>query len=341
MAFNTKKHVLDQINKLKSKKIISEASVSICCPFHQEKTPSCKINLKENLFKSGRKIPVGMFKCFGCGEKGGWNTLAKKAGLKTIGNDSSSDVERYYPRFLSDEDSNSQPTFNSTKDLAEYFQVQTLLPLQRGTTWRSLPAELVSQTGALQGISLYNKRRYLVLPCYVNGELVGGFKAVFHKESKDDLSFLNTKGQWIKNLGLFPFDLVRKLFPSSKTVVLVEGQRDALNLINNGIPALCICGTNNFTAEKLDFLLAAGYENIVLMMDGDKAGKQAEAYIKELILESRSCKLHVVKLRVILKKINVEREERGEEPLLKIDPMELPVKYINSLKSLIQRLEHG
>jgi hypothetical protein len=55
---------------------VKDKSVFICCPFHGEKTPSCAVTVF-----SDRYLP-GSFHCFGCGEKGSWNKLAEKLGLK-------------------------------------------------------------------------------------------------------------------------------------------------------------------------------------------------------------------------------------------------------------------
>ena len=66
MSFN--KHDLDTIKTKtsivreleKKHKIISKGRDNwCCCPFHEEKTPSCKIN-----------DDIGSFYCFGCGAKG-------------------------------------------------------------------------------------------------------------------------------------------------------------------------------------------------------------------------------------------------------------------------------
>ena len=74
--------------KLKKNKIIKKGNdYWCCCPFHEEKTPSCKIN-----------DDLGSYYCFGCGAKGDIFTiytdlynynfpdavkeLAQKAGVK-------------------------------------------------------------------------------------------------------------------------------------------------------------------------------------------------------------------------------------------------------------------
>ena len=74
---------------------------------------------------------------------------------------------------------------------------------------------------------------------------------------------------------LFPLDYVVETF-KSKSVVLVEGQVDALWLIYNKIPALAILGTNNWSKQKEIILTSHGFRTIVLAMDGDKAGVKTQ-----------------------------------------------------------------
>lgn len=51
----------------------------ICCPFHEDGTPSLGI-----VIDPGHKFPVGTWNCLGCPEKGKWNKLATKMGLPLI-----------------------------------------------------------------------------------------------------------------------------------------------------------------------------------------------------------------------------------------------------------------
>lgn len=77
----------------------------------------------------------------------------------------------------------------------------------------------------------------------------------------------------------YPWDFIRKHFHRPKTLVLVEGQVDALFLVYNGIPAVAIFGTNNWTPFKESMVVAAGFQRIVVAMDGDKPGRKARKKI--------------------------------------------------------------
>lgn len=81
------------------------------------------------------------------------------------------------------------------------------------------------------------------------------------------------------DLILWPFDQVMSMAPT--TVVLTEGQVDALWLIYQGIPAFAILGTRNFTAYKRSTLIGCGFDRIILAMDGDESGRKAQQDIYE------------------------------------------------------------
>lgn len=88
---------------------------------------------------------------------------------------------------------------------------------------------------------------------------------------------------------LFPWDFIRREFHHPKKVVLVEGQVDALSLINHGIPALAILGTNNWSTYKESMVVSAGFDCIMLMMDGDKSGRKAQKALYEALKPKVPC----------------------------------------------------
>jgi DNA primase len=65
------------------------------------------------------------------------------------------------------------------------------------------------------------------------------------------------------------------------TIVLVEGPFDALRLCYEGISALSILGTSNWSKLKLATLEGMACKKIIICMDGDKAGRDAERQIFE------------------------------------------------------------
>lgn len=84
---------------------------------------------------------------------------------------------------------------------------------------------------------------------------------------------------------LFP----AKVPPGHKSLVLVEGIFDMLNLYDKGLQNVsCAFGTNtlqNDIRQKLQPFKAQGVTHIYLMFDGDEAGEKAAKHMKPLIEE--------------------------------------------------------
>jgi len=78
---------------------------------------------------------------------------------------------------------------------------------------------------------------------------------------------------------LFPFD--HPIVQTARTVVLVEGQYDAIRLLDHSIPAVSIMGTGTWNRIKLQRLAVRGVERLVVAMDGDGAGEAAADLIVE------------------------------------------------------------
>jgi len=238
----------------------------VLCPFHAERTPSARV------FVSDTTKNPGFLKCYGCGGKGHWDQIAPLLGLKPFKREKPAEE---FANF------NLLPTGEIVEDNDDFVnEPMELTDLPRNKKWRDIKTNLLIELGAK--VCRIKSKEYgllkprLWLPVYINGELRGYIKARFRKHP-DFPSYINAKGPWSKTHGLFPFDhsikLMRKL--GSKTIVLVEGQRDALRLISWGIPALCILGTQSWSDTKAKLLELAGVERLILLFDGDCAGKEA------------------------------------------------------------------
>jgi len=71
--------------------------------------------------------------------------------------------------------------------------------------------------------------------------------------------------------------------PFQKSMVMVEGMYDLVNLYDKGMQnAVCIFGTHNVSLTKLGILKMRGVERIDIFMDGDEAGQKAVEKIKRL-----------------------------------------------------------
>ena len=92
----------------------------------------------------------------------------------------------------------------------------------------------------------------------------------------------------------YPSGVQLPLFPSyleepSRSIVLVEGVFDMLNLYDKGIKnAVCCFGTNtlqNSAKQKLLPFKAQGVTNIYILFDGDEAGEKAAHQLKPTLEE--------------------------------------------------------
>jgi hypothetical protein len=107
-------------------------------------------------------------------------------------------------------------------------------------------------------------------------------KAKDRLDKVDGMKYRNNDNQKTHFI-LFPLDFVLARFPKSKSIVLVEGQVDALWLIYNRIPALAILGTNNWSETKEAILASAGFNHLILAMDGDDPGQKAQQRLYKVL----------------------------------------------------------
>jgi 5S rRNA maturation endonuclease (ribonuclease M5) len=161
-------------------------------------------------------------------------------------------------------------------------------PVPRNKLWRSISTNLLIELQGrvcvkwLDDYDRWASTKFLYFPVQINGETRGYFRARMRKsEDPKTPSYLLAKStpgsNWSKRWGLWPFDHSIKLMKKvgTTTMVLVEGQRDALRLITNGIPAVCIFGTQSWSRHKPQLMELAGVERVVSLFDGDDAGIKA------------------------------------------------------------------
>ena len=256
--------------------------VMIRCPYHPDNTPSAKINLMG-------KSP-GFFTCFACKDKKlSWNRVAPDLGLQPWG--------RMKPKVMYSTNLRLDETWKEGIQDSDFDRGKfRFKEIPKNKLWRTIPTNLLSELGGKlcykwsEYTNDYGTTPFLYFPVMVNEEQKGYFLARLKKE-KDKPSYLLAKKTrntgWSISYGLWPFDYSINLMRSmeSKTVVLVEGQRDALRLILSGIPAMCIFGTKSWSDSKARILDSSGVRRVVLFFDGDCAGKDATESISDLISE--------------------------------------------------------
>ena len=268
MEVDAQRIILDELNKNSYKYVprMKGNSVWVACPFLGETVPSLKINLETT-----SQFPVGSFFCFGCGKSGLWNKFAQKGGLRKL-----REVDTQQTHVVNRMKRMPEDTIESV--LAS-FGASIHFPYD-AEKWRGVKQSLLTDIGACKIFDKAMQDYAVVLPVYVLGKCVGGIKAALTKR-KNGVSYINSTGEWTKLRGLFPYDYAVKLAleTGATSIALVEGPRDALRLLQNGIPAMSILGIRNWSQAKIDLLLATGLD-ILVVMDGDKAGVSATNTIR-------------------------------------------------------------
>lgn len=236
----------------------------ICCPFHKkngqiERTPSLVVNLDTD-----SRFKAGSWRCFACGQSGSWNSLADVLNLEKVDEDLSIDVGSLS---LKDKDelfgvSDDKPHLNS-------------VPWDKNTDWRGIKGQLIYDIGGLLTVDQYLQDTQLFLPVYMNKKYKGGINCRIIRE-KWQKGYFNTEGEWA-GTSFFPYDYSCKLMSklNKRVLFLCEGPRDALTVLQNGIPALAILGTQNWTKRKKDILLSLDLDLLVLALDNDEPGIKA------------------------------------------------------------------
>jgi 5S rRNA maturation endonuclease (ribonuclease M5) len=260
--------IIDQLERVCSDTKIGRHDIAIPCPFknHSNPKPSCMVHL------SGHKTGVGVFHCWKCDSKGPWSKLAEALGLEYGYNYVPSNPfgakNRAIKQMLADADEQVKEQFRDFMPLGS-------VPWEHGD-FRGLSEEFLVKVGAKRYYDDKSECHRIVFPVKnKNGKIIG---SVARRTDKNKfMSWINAPGQWAQ-YALFPLHILEKPL---LCVVLVEGPFDALRLCNEGIPALAILGTSNWTKTKLSTLDGMGCKRVIICMDGDKAGRIAEQHIFE------------------------------------------------------------
>lgn len=329
MALDARQTIIEELHSLPIAKKQAGSSLMIQCPFHDDRGPSCGVNLAVD-----NGIPLGFFHCFGCPAKGPWNKLAKQLGLSQFkdwqlgftGNGSTREEKRRAP----------EATMKSTdqKDrLYKTIKTKEVIEWPESQEWRGYGGKLLRKLGAL----MFSEREEIMLffPIYVNKKFVGGVKAHMEKQEKR-LSYINTPGSWVLNNGLLGYDYVKSIISKRVTekkkgkrytsIVLVEGPRDVLRLLLNKIPALAILGIENFNVKKLIKILSINpnTRTIYVMPDNDKAGTEMYKKIKE-----------IAEPYVQVRRLKLPRDLDSKGKVIKMDPDNAPQEIIDNVRELI------
>jgi hypothetical protein len=260
--------IVDQLERVCADTKIGRHDIAITCPFkvHSNPKPSCMVHL------SGHKTGVGVFHCWKCDAKGGWGKLADALGLEHgegyVPKNPYGAKSRALKQMLADAEEQARSQFHEHMPIGSQ-------PWAQGE-FRGLPEEFLVKVGAKRYYDDKSECYRIVFPVKnKNGRVEGSVAR--RTDSEKFMPWLNAPGLWASKC-LFPLQAMERPL---QTVVLVEGPFDALRLCYLGIPALSILGASNWSRTKLSILQGMGCKKVIICMDGDPAGRGAEAQIFE------------------------------------------------------------
>ena len=293
------KDVRQFVNSLPSKANaqVHSAHAFIKCPKHkggQERTPSMKIS-----FIPGKRYQPGNGHCFGCGENMSMNDIAAAYGLSGYIATSSTPKEVFSPVTQDEADD----ILGKNGDRTYGYDLSRMTPWNATEDWRGIRGKVVRGIGGMLMYNYKRKKNQLYLPVYINGVHFAGIQANIVKKGK--ANYFNTKGGW-SSQALFPYDYVKDNL-DTRTVVLVEGPRDALNLVQYGIPALALIGAGNWCEAKELLLLSLDPEKVITALDPDEAGLLGT----QKIFKSLKTKLEVKMFKMQPEDEDHEKEDPG------------------------------
>lgn len=330
--------VYEELQKVEGPKSTTSSSIQIVCPFHEDTDPSLGV-----FMGIGMEIPLGFFNCLGCGAKGHWNVLAEKLGLQKISSASSKlktvkEVDSKLSRIRS-----RLEIVNSTTQLEVLIQSignPAHFPWSHDLEWRGFEGKLINALGGHYLAEPYRRKDELIcfFPVQIGKRFYGGFKAYLSKKAGKP-SYINTQGDWARTYGIFPYNYTYEMVKKYKLeyCVLVEGPRDAIRLIRDGVPALSTLGARQFTKDKLRLILKLGVKHLIAMPDSDKGGLEFKKMIKEAIDEYNQ--RMPIKIKFNTFKVPPLKGKRGKAA--KNDPCKMSYKTLDRFLDSIEDMGYG
>ena len=314
---------------------ISGNNAVILCPFHSERTPSCSVSL-------GGNVPPGVFHCWGCGAKGTWSVLARQLGLSGIGVPTNDDVHSINVHAIQSRLDGLLDEGNGNDYMEQDWSWDELMPVLKDQplhtpvlNWRnndgkhSIKMQFLVKFGCKRFLDPRSGEAFLVIPGNINGMTQFLVLARLNRRQNAKgwkrAKYLSSK----KGIGLIGLDEAIKLkrFKKDRILFLVEGPRDALSLLQTGIPACATVGTNTWDKRRQDAIASVDPERICLLFDNDDAGRDAS---QKIMTDSRyQLPLHNICLP--------SKETLG----FKMDPADLDKKAHRYLYRLAKHAKKG
>lgn len=258
----------------------SGSSVRCSCPFHVSDDHRFSQTLWIN-FGQAAELPYGFFKCFSCGKKGRWNTLARQAGLDCITADPDPEL-RHIVKKLPQVSEYVPPPPHLRTAIESDFVWQHNGGDFTGDFLSSIGASLMYRTWfADDGYKTADMRVWL--PVYdVFGALIGDIAAapsVPEKgtpEAEGFRKYINARGGWASKHFYGTYEVVQS---GVSWVTIVEGPADRLRLLSHGVQSVATLGTGQWNLNKARKLVGMGFKGFLVAMDPDEAGRKAAAQV--------------------------------------------------------------
>ena len=295
-------HVKQELSRLRGRYRLktSQKSWLIQCPFHPDSDPSLSVNV------GNRDAPPGVFLCFGCHAHGSWNLLAQRLGLEPF---SEEDVRNLRL---------ATKLANGVAEQWTYRPPRRLEDIPENFRYGKLKASVLKRYGARLWVDPVLEEKRVLFLVSVWGEVLGHVSLPLSKVNTKASKARYSPGNWVRR-ALWPFD---HLPNTTDVLVLVEGVRDALRLLQVGLPTLAVLGgVTVWSPYKRELVLAKNPKRLILVTDGDRSGYRLA---KRLLAEFR----HLVptvwfKLPIV------------EHPA-PLDPYNMPAEYLRKLKKLVE-----
>jgi len=292
------------------------------CPFHPDKTPSCGVYVSLD-----KPEFLGHFRCFGCLEKGNWNTFAEKTGLPQIQEWKNKTTHSADLADASTEEALLGSSSLTARGVLKQLGVPEAQPWPVSMEWRGFPGVIVRKAGGYIAFDNYNDSIQLIFVIKYAGQVRGGVKAIYERTKKGQTGYIAMRGSWVNKYGLLFINQAKTVIERNdyRFVVLVEGPRDALRLLMNGIPTIAVLGASTMTKSKALMLTSLDVDRVYVLPDNDKGGDTFWAIAKKCLKPILPTTL------ISLPKVNAKGKPA------KIDPGNMSVELLNDLVVMLKR----
>lgn len=177
----------------------------------------------------------------------------------------------------------------------------------------------------------------IIIPLHNSEGMVIGFTGRIYR-NEDTAKYVNTKETIIFKKGdnLYNYFLAKESIKREKSVIIVEGQMDAIRLYSEGFKNVVATGGTSLTKEQIELLKKLKVK-IILCLDNDKAGFEATYHMGEELTKN-GLEVYVIRLSdakdpdEYIKKFTSEAFENNLKSLIKY--FDFKIIYFKNNKDL-------